>query len=359
VATQAVLGVDEDLDDAVPLQRQLRLGCRPAAGLGFEGVADWHADLVGFALPAVPQHLGRVRPVLVRAGGERGVVVSPHPLLRGGVLRAGAGQVLLDGLRPLGERPQPSGVEAHDLPASVAVRPPLDTEPGGEPATEFFLVDGSGGLGPLVEQRAVERGEAPVRAPAEIGHHRMGVQLRVALPARPVHERGGGDARRDPPPFAIGHLARRPCAALHEVERHGHGFDVGDRRYRRHFRPGEGPQQGHALRRREREVERCDLPAPVPVEEPEAGPGLVADEQRPEVVGVHYAYQAEIGGQVPLPDPGRLARPDVVVLDPDGHRVEEVVGVADPGDRQHGACPGLACDSWQVSVGRSVVGLRG
>src|SRR5581483_12141621 len=102
---------------------------------------------------------------------------------------------------------QPSGVESHDLPASIAVGSPFEPQPGGEPAAELLLVDGAGSLRPLVDRRGVEGGEASVGAPAEVGHDRVGVELRVALPAGAVDEGGGGDARRKSPAFAVDHLA--------------------------------------------------------------------------------------------------------------------------------------------------------
>src|SRR5581483_7691734 len=231
-------------------------------------------------------------------------------------------------------------------------------EPGGESAPQLLLIDRARGFRPLVDRRGVEGGEASVGAPAEVRHHRMGVELRVTLAAGAVHEGGGGDARRRPPAFAVDHLAGCPGPALHEVERHRHGLDMGDRGHRRDLRAGEGPQQRHALGRGERQIERRDLPAPVSPEEADAGPGLVADQQGPQVVGVHHPDQPETGGQAPLPDAGRLAGPDVVILDADRHRIEKVFGVPAPGDSQHDARPGNACGSWQVSVDRLVMEFR-
>ena len=110
--------------------------------------------------------------------------------LRVRVLRAGAGEVLLDGLGPLGEPPQPPGVEPGHLPASVAVRAPLDTEPFGEAAAELLLVDGPGGLAPLVERAGVEGGVGAVRTDPQVRDHRERPQHRNRLRGRERHVKG-------------------------------------------------------------------------------------------------------------------------------------------------------------------------
>ena len=139
--TEPCFGFDEGVDDVVPFQPAAARWRGAAADLGFEGMAGRYPDGVRFGLPPMAEHLGGQGPVLAGPGGEGGRVVGPHPLFRGGMLGAGAGEVLLDGLRPLRERPQPSPVEPDHLPASVAVRPPLHRQPLGEAAAEFLLVD--------------------------------------------------------------------------------------------------------------------------------------------------------------------------------------------------------------------------
>ena len=58
-------------------------------------------------------------------------------------------------------------------------------------------------------------------------------------------------------------------------------------------------------------------------------------EQRPELVRVDDAGQAELGRQPALPHPGRLAGADVVVLHAQGDPAEEVLRVGQARDRQH------------------------
>jgi hypothetical protein len=96
----------------------------------------------------------------------------------------------------------------------------------------------------------------------------------------------------------------------------------------------------------------------VPGEERDAVPRLVAEQERSEIISIDNSHQTEVGGQSALPHSRRLPGSDVVVLDPDRHPTDEVLGVPDGRDRQHDARPGQACDSWQVSIARLFVVLR-
>ncbi len=335
VGAEPVLRVDERLDDVGPFQPGAELGDGPVAHRRFERVADRHPEFVGFALPPLPEHFGGERPVLAGPGGQRRGLVGPHPHDRVRVLRAGAGQVLVDRYGPLRERPQPSPVESFDLPASVAVRPPLHAELLGEAATELLLVDGAGRLAPLVERGGVESGVAPVGAAAEIDHDRVRVKLGVAIARSPVDERGRRHARRDPLPFTLDHLAGRPGPPLEELQRHRHRLHVGDRRHRRHLRRGERPQQRHRLRRRERHVERRHRPPPSASDQHGVGRRIPAQQQAPQRVGLDNPGQAQLGRQATLPHARRLAAAHVVVVDPHRHLGDQVLRVGQLRDPQH------------------------
>ena len=171
VGTQPVLRVDERLDDVGPFEPGAELRNGPVAHRRLEGMSVGHPDRVGFGLPPFPEDLRGERAVLAGPGGERCRLVRLHPHDRVGILRAGAGQVLVDGHRPFRERPQPALVEPCDFPASVAVRPPFHPELLAEAAAELLLVDRPGGLTPLVERGGIEGGVAAIGAAAEIHDH--------------------------------------------------------------------------------------------------------------------------------------------------------------------------------------------
>jgi hypothetical protein len=80
-------------------------------------------------------------------------------------------------------RPQPGG-DAGDFPHVVAVGPaqPERAEAAGEFGVQPGEVDAVGGEAVPVEQRAVGRRPPPVAGLHHVGDHRVGVQLRVALP---------------------------------------------------------------------------------------------------------------------------------------------------------------------------------
>ena len=327
-------GFDEGVDDVVPFQPGPQQGDGPPADPGFEGVAGCHPDAVGFGLPALPEHFGGQGAVLAGPGGQGRRVVDPHPLFRGGVIGAGAGEVFLDGLGALGERPQPSRVEPDHLPASVAVRPPLHPQPFSEAAAEFLLIHRPGRPAPLVERRCIEGGVRPARTAPQVGHHAVGVQLHVAVAAGAVHEGGrrhpGGDPLADTVDLLAG-CARPP---LQEIEGDRHRLHVGDRRRRRHLGGGERPQQRHRLRRREGDVVGREGPGPTLRRQQRCVGGRVPpQEQRPELVRVDHAGQAELGRQPALPNPRRLTGADVIVLHAQGDPAEEVLRVGQARDR--------------------------
>jgi hypothetical protein len=293
-------------------------------------------------------------------GGQRCRLVPFHPRDRVRVFGAGAGEVLLDGHRPLGERPQPAGVEPGHLPAAVAVRAPLHPEPLREPAAQVLLIDRARRLAPFVEGGGVERGEGPVGAHPQVGHHCVRVKLGICFATCSVDEGRCRQACGDPLAFAVDLLAGGARPALQESEGDGDGFHVGDRRHRGHLGAGERPQQRNALGRGERHVERRHLPFPMTAQQLGVGSRVAAQQQRPQLVGVDYPRQAELVGQVALPHAGGFPDAQVVVVDAQGDLADQILGVGQLRDPQHpappdhnGAGPGNARpEGWQMSVER-------
>lgn len=197
-------------------------------------------------------------------------------------------------------------------------------------------------------------------APTQIRDHTMAVELRVALSAGSVHERRHRHARGCSLPFAVDLLAGRPRPPLQEVEGHRHRLHVGDGRGRGHLRAGEGPQQRHRFGCRERHVERRHAALRPPGQQVPVGLRCAPAQHGPEGVGIDDPHQAELVGQVAVPDAGRLPGADVVVVDAEGDLPDQVFGVGELRDRQHDARPGPASpEGWQMSVGRWGVVFRG
>ena len=68
-------------------------------------------------------------------------------------------------------------------------------------------------------------------------------------------------------------------------------------------------------------------------------PGSIEDltqKQGPQLVGLHHPSHTELGGQGALPDSRRFAGAHVVVLDSQGNLPQEVLGVGQLRDPQHG-----------------------
>ena len=127
-------------------------------------------------------------------------------------------------------------------------------------------------------------------------------------------------------------------------------------------RPSESPQEGHGLGCRERGVEHIDPPAATSGQQVGAAAGVVALDHGAQVLGVDDALKAEVRGEAPGPDAGRLADAGVVLVEAQGHRGDDVLGVAQFGDGQHDqrtTDSAASSKRWQVSVGVGVEGIAG
>ena len=80
----------------------------------------------------------------------------------------------------------------------------------------------------------------------------------------------------------------------------------------------------------------------------------------PQVVVPDDSRQAQLVGELTLPDSGRFADPHVVVVDPSADLTDQVLGVGELGNPQHPAAPDMndagpgsaRSQTWQLSVGR-------
>ena len=164
----------------------------------------------------------------------------------------------------------------------------------------------------------------------------MRVQLRIALPARSVHEPGHHPTLRGHPPahplrLHPGH--RR--ALLQEPQRGFHRLPVRGRHLLGHRLRGERPQQRHALGARESQIERSHLARPRPRQQILAGHRVLPLDQGAQLAGLHHASQAQTLGPPAGPHPRRLAHPGVVLVDAQRHRRDQVLRIRQPRNRQH------------------------
>ena len=74
--------------------------------------------------------------------------------------------------------------------------------------------------------------------------------------------------------------------------------------------------------------------------QPRPAVGMATVDQRPQIVGLDHPDQAQLVGQPARPHPGRLARAQVVVLEPGRHLAEHVLGVGQLRQPQHRRSPG-------------------
>ena len=163
----------------------------------------------------------------------------------------------------------------------------------------------------------------------------MGVQLRVALPARAVHEPRHhptlvATRRRTPLRLLPGH--RRPL--LQEPQRLGDRLPVGGGHHLRHRLRTQRPQQRHALRRRERQIERPHRPSPTRHQRL-ARHRVQPVHQVAQLVGLHHPRQAQPLRPAAGPHPRRLPHPGVVLVDTQRHRRNQILPIRQPRHRQH------------------------
>ncbi len=207
---------------------------------------------IGLGSPQVEQGVGVDLIVLGLAG------------LQGGDLRcsgrgvARLGQHFGDLSTPLREDLQHLGRHAVDVCVAVGDRSPLDTHAGGQQMTEMGLIEMARCLGVL--EQAIPGDGPPHRPflavdPGHVRHHDMGVQQRIARPARPMIKR-----RRNHP------IGLRQVAALltRETGPHRPILEIPDHLVHRlrvrttklspYTRLRKCPEHAHALRRPQRHV---------------------------------------------------------------------------------------------------------
>jgi hypothetical protein len=196
----------------------------------------------------------------------------------------------------------------------------------------------------------------------DVGDQAVGVELGVALARGAVHEGGHLEALRPHPPAHAALLAAGVGGlVLQERQGGGDGLGVGPGDDRRRLGRPERPQQRHRLGTGVGGVEGERLPLAVAFQQVDAGYRTHALDQGPQLVGLHHARKAQLGGPAALPHPGRLADAEVVLVDAECHRGDEVLGVTQRRDVQHGtAARGRVPPRWHVSVvvAAGVVGRR-
>ena len=288
------------------------------AGLGPPGVIG-QGDVGELGFPPVAKDIAVLDMTgLVRSGGEGrhlGGTLGPEALVL-------EGRLDLD--PALGERPQDVSRNVGQLPQAVAPDGPRHTERG-QLGPQRRLVHGGGRLLPQVELAHVGGGPPPVGAADDVRDEDVGVQLRVAGPAGAMPEAGGheplGLHQFLPvlPSTDVGGLGRQVVDHSGDgpVMRRGHDVTYLGR--------PERPQERHALRSGERQIE----PGPTanPAHDPQVLSGTApAVEQVAQDDGIHHSGQMESGRCGADPLSRGLAAAQVVVVDRVGHMVEVIVG---------------------------------
>ena len=263
-----------------PARRQqvhhLRHGHRPVdTGLprrvphSIEDRAGGVAEVVGFLMPSCHQ-IGDTDPRLThprihrRLPGQRGpfpprrITTLPHP-----ELLDLHGERRVDLHRPLRQHRQQLGRDTGDVGLAVDYRFPRHPEPLPHPGTESGLVQAT--QHPLVvfQVAGIQRPPPPIHGLDFGGDDGVGVDLRIIRPRRRLPKRRHRQPARlrehpapvhpypgcRPEPLQMGE--RDPNRGIVDLEPGGVA--------------GEGPQDAHRLRRRERRVEPGDRPHDLPI----------------------------------------------------------------------------------------------
>ena len=104
-------------------------------------------------------------------------------------------------------------------------------------------------------------------------------------------------------------------------------------------RGGKGPQQRHALGGREGQVEGLDPPGPQLGHELVAGHRVAAVDQGSQRLGLNLPGHTETSTPAAIPGSGGLAETEVVLLDAERHRRDQVLAVGQRHHVQHGDPP--------------------
>ena len=246
---------------------------------------------------APPAALGVSEWSFAGPGGQRRLVIGPHPQRRRLVARPLAFQLGLDLGAALGKRPQLRPAEADHLPGVVPVRTPRHPQPQRQQPLQLVLVHRPGRPAPLDTTGRASNATTPtIRAPL---HQSSGPDNGYATEGRPP---ATCDARTPPPPSPPsppGGAPRPTCTRataallLQEPQRRLHRLPMGGRHHLGHRLRAERPQQRHALRSRERQIERPHRPGPKPRHQVRPGRRMTALDQRPQLVGLHHPRQAQ------------------------------------------------------------------
>ena len=283
----ADVGVDQVGEDVLPTDRPDGDVAPDHQRLHLPG--SFKADGAGLGLPRFGQQRRGELAVLGAAGGERRRVVGPHSLGFRLVLLAPGLQLGLDLQRALGKRAQLVAGEAHHLTATVAVGAPLDAQVPAQQPAQLGLEQAAGGLLPLMEGMGVEGHVGAVGPLHDVGDQAMGVELGVALARGPVDEGGHREAvRPHPPAHAALLLAGVGGLVLQERQCGGDGLGVGAGDDRRRLGRPERPQQRHRLGTGVGGVEGERLPLAVAFQQVDAGAGMHALDQGPQLVGLDH-----------------------------------------------------------------------
>ncbi len=132
----------------------------------------------------------------------------------------------------------------------------------------------------------------------------MRMQLRIALPARPVHEpRHHPTLRGHPPthPLRLHPGHRRPL--LQEPQRRFHRLPVRCRHHLGHRLRAQRPQQRHALRARESQVERPHRRGRDPARRSSPVTGCFPSTKARSSLGLHHPGEAQLLGPTGPPTP--------------------------------------------------------
>ena len=176
------------------------------------------------------------------------------------------------------------------------------------------------------------------------------MQLRVALSAGAVHEPRHGPTAGAHPVTGTPRLhPGQGGAFLEERQRHLYRLAVGGRHYLGHRLRTERPQQRHALRARERQVERQYRTRPAPGQQVHVRLRVLAVHQRPQLVRLDHTRQPKVLCPPSGPHPWRLPHPDVVLVDAQCHRRDQVLGVRQPRHRQHQRPPTIPTTTTSAS----------
>ena len=200
-------------------------------------------------------------------------------------------------------------------------------------AAQRRLIDHSGCFLVMEQLGGIKGPPHPISAQELVDDQRVGVELRVPRPARPMLEQrrgesGGRDLLGPVSPTArhrrVGVEVRQPGRNCGLVRRHCLSGGLGRT---------QGPQGTDALRGAERQVEACHaIGAPRPPE-PFTGPRVQpAGQQRLELLLPHPRPRRQPQGlqATAVPPPRRLPLSQVVLRDPTGHRVGVVPPRARP-----------------------------